>query len=256
MKRSIITTIAVLLLIVFYSCNNAKIDNSANLERIKTLDTIVSLSGYWLSEDYINNLNENKSPKNAQEKGCEYIEIPERTLITTSIILNFHDGGEQLQVLKNKEVYQLWKIDNDSISELMSDIEVVSNAKIKIADKSFIKISPLKIDGETKILEEILFKGQYITTEGKLINFKNNGQISGLDNYNFYSPIIDYSDAGLQIDQIGFGKTTKDFEYFGFKFNKETLELYKLKCITYDSIENECVEVDYGELAYKLLKKR
>ena len=44
MKRSIITTIAVLLLIVFYSCNNAKIDNSANLERIKTLDTLVSLS--------------------------------------------------------------------------------------------------------------------------------------------------------------------------------------------------------------------
>lgn len=34
MKRSIITTIAVLLLIVFYSCNNAKIDNSANLERM------------------------------------------------------------------------------------------------------------------------------------------------------------------------------------------------------------------------------
>lgn len=258
MKREILIVLIIFIIFSFcnYSCKNDGNSKSSNLDKIKTLDTLVPFSGYWLCEDYLNSLNKFKSPKKAQEGECKYIEIPKKTLITTSIILNFHEGGEELKVLKNKGIYQLWKIDYDTISELMSDIKIISQTKIKIANETFIKINPLKINDEVKILEEILFKGQYVTSEGKIVNIKNNGQVTGLDNYRYYYPIIDYYDAGLQIDQIGFGITNKDFDYYGFKFNNETLELYKLKCITYDSIEKECVEVDYGELAYKLSRMK
>ena len=70
----------------------------------------------------------------------------------------------------------------------------------------------------------------------------------------YYKPLIDYFDAGLQIDQVGFGETAEKMEYFGFKFKRNKLELYKLKCDAYDEVDNRCVEVSYGIKSYDLQK--
>ena len=76
-----------------------------------------------------------------------------------------------------------------------------------------------------------------------------------MDNFKYYRPEIDYYDAGMDIDQVGLGNSQNELEWFGFKFKKDTLELYKLNCLTFDSAENRCVEVDYGQLSYKLWRK-
>lgn len=254
MKNLILITIFGLL----FSCtsNDRKQDGSKNLtdDQFKSLDTVVSFSGYWLSEDYFNSIRQFKSPKKAQD-GSQFIFIPDRTLQQTIMIYNFHEGGTFLKILKHVDGYEIWEAQDDSLTQRLYSVEIVSATKIKLGDKTFVKINSQKNKDTYQILEKILFEGQYTNSNGKTIEFKPNGQVIGLDNFRYYDPIIDYFDAGMQVDQVGLGNSQSDLDWYGFKFNRDTLELYKLNCLTFDSTDNRCVEVDYGQLSYKLWRK-
>lgn len=88
------------------------------------------------------------------------------------------------------------------------------------------------IKDEQLILEQILFAGKY-SLNGKPVELKENGQLTGLQDYTFYIPIIDYNDAAMQVNQIYLKKDSKSPEYFGFKFEEDTLNIYNLNCIEY-----------------------
>lgn len=249
--------ILIILTGLLFSCsfnNGQKDDITSHSKDFKTLDTTISFSGYWLSEDYYNSIREFKSPKKAQD-GSQFIVIPDRTLKQTIMIYNFHEGGSFLKILKNASDYEVWEVYDDSLTQKLYNLEVISATKIKLENKTFIKINPFKNPDTHQILEEILFKGIYTNSDGKTIEFKQDGQLVGLDNFNFYKPEIDYFDVSSQVDQVGFGNSQKDLDWYGFKFNKDTLELYKLDCLTFDSTMNSCVEVDFGQLTYKLWRK-
>jgi len=228
---------------------------SSAADDFKTVDAAVPFAGVWLSEDYYNSINKFRSPKKAG--ASEYMVIPNRTLVEGTRGFNFHEAIG-LGIFKNGEKYQTGSISNNGLS----DIEVISPTKLQIEGKSFVKINPVmkKRRGIELILEEILFKGEYKDKDGKTIQFKRDGQVIGLEGFHYYAPLLDYADAGLNIDMVILGKTEKDLEtppvnfskWFGFKFNKSHLELYKIKCLTY--YENECVKVDFGQLVYKLRK--
>jgi hypothetical protein len=220
---------------------------------IKQFDTIVSFSGSWLSEDYYNSIRQFKSPKKAQDNS-EFIVIPERTLQPTIMIYNFHEGGPFLKILKNKGKYEMWEVQDDSLIQRFNEVEIISSSKIILGDKTFEKISPLTQQGNHKVLEEILFKGHYTSSDGKHIEFKNDGQLTGLDNFNFYEPVIDYFDQGMDVDQIRLRNTQSKLDYYGFKFIGDTLELYKLNCLEFDSTSKNCGIVEYGQLIHKLWK--
>jgi hypothetical protein len=251
--RNIIIALTIGLLFSCSSTDN-KTDQTS-VTNFKTYDTIISFAGYWLCKDYFESINNFKSPKKAQDNS-EFIFIPDRTLKQTMMIANFHEGGPVLTILKNIDHYELWEIQEDSLTQRLDKIEIIDNINIKIGDRLFVKINPTKGDNSSRILEEILFKGTYSNSTGTTIEFKNTGQVIGLDNFKIYEPVIDYIDAGMQVDQIGLGQNKNELEYFGFKFNKDTLELYKLNCLTYDSADNRCVEVELGQLKHKLWKKK
>lgn len=247
--------IALFVLLFSCSCSERKHDSSNILtDDFKRVETTVNFPGYWVSEDYYNSIRQFKSPRKAQE-GSQSIFIPERTLQQTLMIYNFHEGGPFLKVLKRGDNFEIWEVQNDSLTQRQYFIEVISPSKIKIGDKTFIKINDLKVQDSAKVLEEILFSGKYTNSEGNTIEFNPNGELIGLGNYKIYSPVIDYFDAGMQIDQVGLGSNQKDLQPFGFKFNQDTLELYSINCLTFDSIHNSCIEVGYGELLYKLWRK-
>lgn len=243
----------IVLLIFSCSSKDRKVDTHVlQLIDFKKLDTVIPFTGYWISECYLNNIKKNKSPRLAQI-GSQSIYIPERTLKQTVMIYNFHEG-EPSKILKNGIKYQLYNIENDSVFEHPTDIQILSSTKIKINDTSFIKIYPVD---NSKILEEILFKGQYTNETGINIEFKKNGEIIGFNKNKYYQPKLDYAgDEGLNIDQIGFGETEKKLQWFSFKFINDTLELHKLKCVEFDSTSHNCGIVDFGELVYKFWKKK
>lgn len=235
------------------SCAVGDKNNNSN-QSFKQLDTTVSISGYWLNEDYYKSIRAFKSPKEAQD-GSEFIFIPSRTLQQTIMIYNFHEGGSFLKIIKNNKHYELWEVIDDSLTQKLYTIEEISPTQIKLGKKIFHKITIEKHQDSYKILEALLFKGKYTTTDGKTVQFKANGQLLGLDDFKYYEPIIDYFDAGMQVNQIGLGNSPKNLIWYGFAFNKDTLSLYKLNCLNFDSTMNDCVEVDYGTLAYKLWKQ-
>ncbi|MFN3784587.1 MAG: hypothetical protein ACK4R6_11740 [Spirosomataceae bacterium] len=226
-----------------------------NTDNFKLLDTLIHFSGYWVSEAYYNNLQQFKSPKKAQE-GAQFIFIPDRTLQQTSMIYNFHEGGDFLKVVKHGNSYEVWEVQEDSLTQRLYNIEWISSKKIKLDNTTFVKINPLKNHDTYLILEEILFKGKFTNADQKTIEFKPNGQVTGLGNFTFYSPQIDYFGAGNQVDQVGLGSSPDNLDWFGFKFNKDTLEIYTITCLTFDSTDNVCVDTDYGQLSYKLWRKK
>lgn len=216
----------------------------------------IPFSGSWISESYLEHIQRHKSPRKAQVGSEEvFIQIPPITLKPTNLIYNFHETGYELVTLNENGKYHLWEKQNDSLVQPMYRIEILSHDKIRIGEKTYIKINPVTDTKATRILEEILFKGIYTSRKGQKVEFKNNGEITGLEPYKHYVPLIDYFDAGLQIDQIGLGESPDKLEYFGFKFKEDELDLYKIKCLAYEESEKRCVDVDFGEKIFQLKKE-
>jgi hypothetical protein len=224
----------------------------------------ISIAGYWVSENYFNSLKEYKSPKRAQDSSLLII-IPERIDEKAIILYDFHDGFDCYSIVKNRGFYEIWENFNSQNSKLEYIIKVISSNRIEIDATVLIKINPMRvkdflhngIKNEVLIQEELLFKGVYLTADGKRVEFMNNGQLEGLEGYYHYKPENDYYDQGMQVDQLILVKTEtsfqfKDHEYYGFIFNYDTLELYKLHCVLFDSTSQNCAEVENGELRYKL----
>lgn len=215
----------------------------------------MSISGSWLSEACFNSIIESKSPRKSQD-GSHYIVIPGKTLQQTTMIYNFHEGGASLVILKNNEHYEFWWMQDDRFAQKVYEVKIISQSKICIGDKVFVKISSSTDTDNYKVLEDILFKGIYTDTDKNRIEFTGNGQIIGLDDFHFYDPIVDYYDEGMQVDQILLGNSKNDRDYFGFKFQGDTLELYMLNCVEHGNDSNDCEIVEYGQLIHKLWRQK
>lgn len=239
---------------------NEKQDTTISSTDFKKLDTTLSFAGYWLSESYLKDIQQHKSPQKSQEgsEDCMVI-IPERTLQPTSLIWNFHEGSPEMRVVKNGNQYQLYESVEDSLTQLYNTIKILSPTKISIGEKDFVKITPHINSGEAGnplILEEILFKGAYILPDGQKVIFKNNGQVNGLDDFQFYEAAIDYIGPGMQVDQLSLSATKDKKNWMGFKFQGDTLLVFNLKCVEYDKANETCGWVDFGELKYTLVKQK
>lgn len=229
--------------------------SEAHAINFKTHSVPVPFAGNWISETYLRDIREHQSPRKAQETIEEcYIQLPDHTLRSSTMIINFHEGISDLVMVNNNGAFHLWEKAGDTLSNVKYTIQPISADSIKIGEKLFVKINSSTAGNEPQILEEILFKGKYKSKNGEQVEFKSNGEVTGLGKYKYYKPVIDYFDAGLQVDQVGLSETADKMENFGFKFKKDRLELYALKCTTYDNIEKRCVEVDFGNKTNELAK--
>jgi len=139
------------------------------------------------------------------------------------------------------------------------EIVTISRAEIRIAHQYFMKFQhpdPTKYD--YNIVEEFLFAGNYRLENGAKVSFSGDGRVYGLDSVKYFTPTVDYIGPGLDVDQLWMGvspdvyKSTK----YAFKFINDTLFICKLNCLEgYDSTDNSCGEVDFGQLKWKLIKK-
>jgi len=248
--KTIRTIITIAIVGFLFSCSpNSNQQNSDTSNSFKTLDTIVPFAGFWLNEKYVNTVIKTKSPLQAQDENANCITIPSNTLEVTRMVGGLHDGAADMILVKKPDKFQFYYKYNDTIRDVAYDIELLSIERIKIGDAFFLKVNE-------KFLEEILFQGKYIDSKGSIVEFSINGHVTGLDNYKVYSPIYDYNDAGMDVDQVALGQTDKDKKLFGFKFISDSLFIYKLDCTEYDSLNKMCGKVDFGQLIYRLNKKK
>jgi hypothetical protein len=262
MKKYILIVLATLFLV---ACNNNKpVSNEISAEVItisndssnivSEKDMIVPFSGLWISENYYNSLKETRSTKIAQEFAM-MICIPNKILQPTSMEYAFHEGSESIYVAKDKSGYYFKSV---PAQDVFHTIQIITENKLKIGDNLFLKLSnDFEFSNKRfdKIIGELLFKGVYSTENGKTVTFGADEELTGLDDFIGYLPILDYYDIERNIDLIILKTSEKDiYQQFGYKFDIDTLFLYETKCVEYNE-EEQCVSVDFGELQYKLLKQ-
>jgi len=216
----------------------------------KTLDTAISFHGFWVNETFAASLRETQSPLLATipENSCIY--IPDRTLKPTGMIYGFHEGGEAWVVVKNGTEHELW---DENMENKRSSIRILPGGKLQIGKESFVK---LKYDNRSEtqptILEELLFAGTYKDPQGGSVVFTYDGRVSGLDSFQTYSAAIDVMEEN--VDRMGLAINRGRETDFGYRFRNDTLRIFELDCLDYDSTNKACITQDLGKLRYILVK--
>jgi hypothetical protein len=217
----------------------------------KTFQTALGFAGAWVNEIYVDSIRKNRSPRYDQEIGEGCINIPDSTLKTTSMISNFHEGGEPILVVKEGDRYQFY----DAKFKTPGDtIEPITPDRLRIGHQYFHKVQhPDMEKWEWGILNELLFSGKYQGPDGRVVVFGTDGHIQGLDTLTYYQPHADYmGEEDLGADRISLGQNAEKMVVYGFRFDKDTLLIYPIDCLHYDTLANECGLEKLGGLRWKL----
>jgi hypothetical protein len=237
---------------ILFACNSTHPKPNApvasNVINFKTLDTSVPFAGFWVNETYVKNIGRTKSPGKCQGISESGLTIPGRTLQSTCMIYGFHEGGPEIVLVKKGNTYQFYSKDGDTISNSVYDIQVIAADKLKIGKNTFIKTNE-------KFLADILFSGEYRDSLNNTVQFSKDGHIKGLGNYAVYDPWYDYTgEPELDADQVDLGQDSINMEHFGYRFRQDTLLIYNLNCLEYDSLEHSCLHLALGDIKCKLVR--
>lgn len=217
----------------------------------KTLRTALDFAGAWVNEVYVDSIHKNQSPGKDQVIMESCIEIPDSTLKKTCMIGGFHDGGPAIVIVKKGNQYQFY---DPELKIPGAIIEPISARRLRIGNQYFQKLEHPDMEKEEwGILNELLFSGNYQNEEGKEVIFEMNGHIRGLDTVTYYQPHADYTEEqDLDADRISMGRSPNKVHVYGFRFNKDTLSIYNIDCLKYDSAAHECGLEKLGSLIWKL----
>ena len=217
--------------------------------RWKTLDTVLSFAGVWVNETYFEKIARTRSPRLSQgiDKSC--IIIPDSTLEATNMVGGFHDGGATMVVVKDDKRYQFY---NSELNLPLDTIEPVSATRLRIGKDYFRLLEhPDRDKPDWGILEEMLFSGKYQDEGGREVVFSADGSVRGLTGVSFFEPVIDYSDReDRQVDRIRMGSNMKALGDYGFLFRGDTLQIYTIKCLRYNT--EGCDSAALGKMRWQL----
>ena len=169
-----------------------------------------------------------------------------------NVIWNFHEGGTEMNVTKDGNVFRLhMKAMTDSIQE----IKLLPGGRLRVGNQDFVRV----VHGDSSlydwgVIEELLFEGKYRDTTGKTVSFEAGGRVTGLDTIAFYAPDPDYAGTREDIDLIQLGKTREKLHWYGFRFDKDSLILYRLNCPIMDSTGKECDSVYFTQQLRTLVR--
>lgn len=209
--------------------------------------TNTGLEGVWVNKKYVDKLLSTKSPKKSQDvTPISMVILPKQVNQDATLIWGFHEGSNG-KVIKKKDAFE---IKSEEIGDPSIPLKVEKDG-IKIKNDAFVKLKYGGKNTDFKLAEQLLFAGKY-NLDGKQVEFTPTGKVIGLDSFSYYSVLIDYYDAGMQVDQIKLGKSEKNSKNYGFNFRNNKLIIYELKCI--EGSDDYCDVVKLGKRLYKLKK--
>jgi len=132
MKQVLLCILATTTLLSCGSDTKPAQQSAAPAINFKTNSVPVPFAGNWISETYLSDIKEHQSPRKAQENIEEcYIQLPDQTLRTSTMVINFHEGISDLVMVSNNGAFQLWEKTGDTLSNVKYTIEPVSADSIK-----------------------------------------------------------------------------------------------------------------------------
>lgn len=229
---------------------NAPIEKSVEIPKKKTSvakSSKTNFGGNWINKKYADRLLSTKSPRKSQDVApVTMLVLPDNFGENATIVFGFHEGITG-KVDKKDDSFEIHSPHNDSPANSFQ----LKNGRIKTKDGEFIKLESFSGNNDYKVVEQLLFTGKY-DMDGKEVEFTSDGKVSGLGPFKFYSVLIDYYDAGMQVDQIRLGQNAKNGKLYGFTFKKDNLSIYELKCTKRSG--NHCEVVKNDQRLYQLKK--
>jgi hypothetical protein len=219
----------------------------------KTVHIAIPFAGAYVNEVYVDSIAKNRSPRKDQMIEACCIDVPDSTLKPTSMIANFHEGGEDRVIIKDGDRYQFY---DAALQTPRDTIELVAPERLRIGSQFFRKLRHADKDKwEWGILNELLLGGRYQTEDGRQVVLEMDGRITGLDTVTYYQPHADYiGDQDIGADRISIGLKQKLHDY-GFQFDKDTLRIYSID-IREDSVSGDHGDEELGALKWKLIRIR
>jgi hypothetical protein len=212
------------------------------------------MEGLWVNKAYSDTLVLTRSPRASQQVGGNtYLYFTDSLERSVLVGLGFHEGTAW-SIIRSSDKIMLY---DSGERRNMGMVEMISKEEFKLGDQDFIKLKyPNRANYDFDVVEELLFAGNYRLQNGATVSLSPDGQASGWDTIRYYVPNVDYIGPGLDVDQIELGSNRNKLTPYGFKFDKDTLFIYKLKYPLSDSLERYSDSVAFGEVAWKLVKKQ
>ena len=217
--------------------------------------SINDLTGDWVNIKYLKSVQTSRSAKLSQES-CEYnfVRFHNDTVL---IILHFHEGIDLKLDSLDKNIFNA-RYNNDSIVfHIYNDTLLMNFEKTKDTFISYQMTVP-RVLYSNRLLNREIFSGIYnvIDSANKTITFSENGDVSGFDKFKMYTVLDDYNDSGCNFDVIFLNNNPRDrSNEYTWTYSKDTLCIYDLDCVSFDSVSNYCYDNKIGKLIYKLKKQ-
>ena len=188
-----------------------------------------------------------------QVGGNTYLYFTDSAEPSVLVGLDFHEGTAW-SIIRSSNKVMLY---DSGERRNMGVVETISKEEFRLGSRDFIKLKhPNRDNYDYDIVEELLFAGNYRMQNGATVSLSSDGRASGWDTIRYYVPNVDYIGPGLDVDQVELGSNKDKLTPYGFRFDKDTLFIYKLNCLISDSLEHDCDSVVFGEVAWKLVKKQ
>jgi hypothetical protein len=217
-------------------------------------DTVHKLEGLWVNKVYADTLLLTHSPRTSQQVGGNtYLYFTDSAEPSVLVGLGFHEGTAW-SIIRNSNKLMLY---DSGERRNMGVVELISTEEFRLGRQDFIKLKhPNRDNYDYDIVEELLFAGNYQMQNGASVSLSSDGRASGWDTIRYYVPDVDYIGPGMDVDQVELGSNKTRLTPYGFRFDKDTLFIYKLNCLIPDSLEHDCDSVALGNVAWKLVKKQ
>ncbi len=233
------------------------------------------INGSWYELNYIDDIQQTKSPFKSQNALASIVEIDIDTTKTIGNTLevgapSIHEGYSFRIVFKTgltKKSVQTDIIDyenENNFYELGYDISSQDTTLIIYHyDKNKKLLGQIKYKKVYKnsesalqyMVNKTLFSGNYKTVDSLgqtlTVNFSNDGNVTGLPNYKKYYVLTDFvAGPDNYLDEIGFDIYTKNQMWYAYEIKGDTIKLYDIK-----ETDDENYPVQLGQLKYELMKQ-
>ncbi len=214
------------------------------------VDTNNSITGQWLNQKYIRSILEYKSAREAQKTiYLAFINLkPENK---ASMIYSFHEGVDR-EYQQNADTLIFFnglEIDKTAILINTDTMIIKSGQKID----TLVRFMTSDINGNIVAINKLLFEGVYTSDENSIVQFHQNGSLTGINGYLSYRVRADYYDMGLDLDLIYLENKDETLK-LTWEINNDTLKLFKVNCKSFDDLYGYCIEIEKGSLVYQLIK--
>jgi hypothetical protein len=273
----------ILTIFILTSCSNDKTSTADNGEnQIDSLkqNFIPILNGVWVLKDYIDAIEQTKSPLKASDKlqGVVTMIIDagnKSDSVEVGASLNNHEGygfttyfisGQNQHSLKTNipdydEKTNFYELGYETINnETVLFLYHYSKANKLIDKKGFTKVADKQQDNDAAwglqyIVNEKLFSGNYLlidsTNSTTKINLKSDGSLTNYSDFKTYYVFTDFMGGPETIlDGMAFNLNEKNSKWLTFKINNDTTYLYNT---TGDEEAGELLQLD--KIQYKLVRQ-